>query len=335
MCYTSFTADGFTEGGRTNTLGDMKAQTGSNWVSLNIIEYQSTPSSTDIAPNTSGTNPLTGGPASLSSTEDDIREGIREARALGMKVMLIPHVNLYTGAWRADIVPDAGGAWFTSYSSMILKYARLAQENGLEMLCVGTEYVRATQHTYTPEWRSLISAVRRVYSGELVYAANWSGASEPGTSQPEYEQVEFWDALDAAGIDAYYPLTDSPGDSLPAFSDAVRRTLLSSSGISLLSIRTQRPVIITEVGVQSTRGALAAPWNYLPGTSPGAREDTATQKFYYRVMIEALGERPWCRGMFWWNWESVPSAAESTNYTPSHKPAAEVLKSWYSEGMRP
>jgi hypothetical protein len=218
---------------------------------------------------------------------------------------------------------------------MMLNYARLAEENGLEMLCIGTEYIAATHHRYTRGWRSLISSVRRVYSGTLVYDANWSGAPELGTTEPEYDQVEFWDALDAAGIDAYYPLTYSTADPIPDFDEAVRRALLLSSGITRLNGRTLRPVIITETGIQSVRGALAHPWDFTPGVSPDAVQDTVAQKFYYRVMIRALGEQPWCRGVFWWNWESIPSATAGTNYTPSQKPAAQVLRSWYSMSTAP
>jgi hypothetical protein len=48
------------------------------------------------------------------------------------------------------------------------------------------------------EWRRVIAAVRGVTSARLTYAANFDA----------YQRVAFWDALDAIGIQAYFPLTD-------------------------------------------------------------------------------------------------------------------------------
>jgi hypothetical protein len=47
------------------------------------------------------------------------------------------------------------------------------------------------------EWRALISNIRKVYSGKLIYAANF---------HEEYEHVKFWDALDYIGVQAYFSL---------------------------------------------------------------------------------------------------------------------------------
>jgi hypothetical protein len=88
-------------------------------------------------------------------------------------------------------------------------------------------------------------------------------------------------------------------------------------------------VIITETGIQSVKGSLASPWDFSLGAAAGAIQDTSAQEFYYRVMIDALGKQQWCAGMFWWNWESVPSSNAATNYTPQNKAAARTLRQWY------
>ncbi|RYY08133.1 MAG: hypothetical protein EON55_20755, partial [Alphaproteobacteria bacterium] len=119
------------------TLEDLKAQTASDYVALCVFEFQNTSSSTDIAPNTDGVNPITGKSWSTSSTPEDIRTGITHARKNGFKILLKPHVHMYSGGWRAGIRPDSAGKWFESYTAMMLKYAKLAQEENVEMLCIG------------------------------------------------------------------------------------------------------------------------------------------------------------------------------------------------------
>ena len=328
--YTSFTADGFTQGGRQNAIGNLTSQVNNTWISLVVFEYQSLPTSTEIGPNTTGINPLTGGAWSTSSTESDIREGIRQARLRDLHIMLKPHVDLYNGEWRAAIQPDDAGQWFSSYRDMMLKYARLSQELNVEMLCVGDEYIVATQHRYTAQWKRLISDIRSAYGGHLTYASNWNGAAQYGIPQPEFQQVEFWNDLDYIGVDMYYPLTTSASDSIPPFDTALQRMLANTSPYSLLYFTFRKPVIITETGIQSVQGALAAPWDYSLGAAPAARQDTAAQELYYRVMINAFGNQPWCAGVFWWHWESVPSPNAATNYTPQDKPAARIVKQWYN-----
>src|SRR5205823_2136414 len=80
FAYTSFTADGFQQGGRRRAVERLKSQIGNDWISLNIFEYQTSSATADIAPNTTGINPLTGAAWAMSSTEADIRFGIAQAR---------------------------------------------------------------------------------------------------------------------------------------------------------------------------------------------------------------------------------------------------------------
>ncbi|HEV8538354.1 MAG TPA: glycoside hydrolase TIM-barrel-like domain-containing protein, partial [Bacteroidota bacterium] len=320
----------FRQGGERNALGRLKNQINNDWVALTVFEYQSSPTSTDIAPNTTGINPVTGSGWSTSSTEDDIREGVRQARSANMKILLKPQLDLYTGEWRASIRPDEEGNWFASYTAMMLKYARLCNELHVEMLSIGTEYIVATQSKYTFRWRRVIDEVRRSYAGQLTYASNWSGDFAHGITQPEFSQIGFWSDLDYVGVDTYFPLTDAQSDTLPAYDVALNRAISASSQIGFVSYRYSKPVIITEIGIQSVRGALASPWDFSIGNSAGAIPDSAVQQFYYRVMIDAIGKQPWCSGMFWWHWESVTSSNAVTNYTPEDKPAAVVLRQWYS-----
>ncbi|MCS7177060.1 MAG: hypothetical protein NZ960_05510 [Candidatus Kapabacteria bacterium] len=331
FCYTAFWHNAFQEGQRRGALLELQQQTASRWVALCVFEYQSTLTSADIAPNVDGRNPITGAPAPMTSTPDDIRAAIAGARALGMRVMLKPHVDVYTGEWRGLIQPSP--AWFRAYTAMLLRYARLAEETGVEMLCIGTELVTATQPQFTPFWRRLIDTLRKVYSGRLLYAANWEGTPElPG---PEYFRVGFWDELDYIGINFYPPLTQSPDEPPPPLEQAVEQWQLHRQRLARLAAQTGKRVILTEVGCQSVKGGLAAPWDYQRGARPDAVPDYAAQELYYRAVAALFSTAPWCVGVFWWAWDSIPSRYEATDYTPRAKPAAAVVREWYQRSAVP
>ncbi len=328
--YVSFTEDGFKKGEALGTLEDLKAQTGSEYLAMCVFEFQNTDTSTEIGPNTTGRNPVTTDGWSTTSTIEDLRLGIKHARRNGFKIVLKPHVDSYAGGWRASIKPDSAGKWFESYTKMMLKYAKLAQEENVEMICIGVEYLVATQPKYQSQWREMISRIRQAYSGKLTYAANWSGMPIWGIPTPEYKQVKFWDMLDYVGIDAYYPMA-SVFNSTPSFTSAVSRMRGYAEEARQVGDIYNKKVVLMELGIQSVKGALTQPFEHAPGSKANAVQDNEIQEFYYRVMIEAFGSQPWCAGMFWWNWDSVKNPYEKTNYTVKDKPAAKVLKDWYSK----
>jgi hypothetical protein len=326
--YTTFDFHGFQQGHNAQAINELVNQTGAEWIALCMFEYQSTSTTHDIAPNTTGRNPLTNAVWSTSSTMEDLRQGIYDARNLQKKIMLKPHIDLYTGDWRAAINPDT--AWFSAFTSMMLKYALLADSNHIEMICIGDEYVVATQSKFTSNWRKLIAEIRKVYSGKLTYASNWSGAFAYGITIAEFQQVEFWNDLDYIGIDAYYPLTNSVSDDIPSALTAMNKLLMPLNQIESVSKYFNKSVLFTEIGIQSVKGALAEPWNYSLGAQSNAIQDNEAQDFYYHIILKAFGKQEWCAGFFWWNWESVISTNENTNFTPRNKPAAGTLRQFYT-----
>jgi len=328
--YTSFSDNGYSNGNQINAIEDLINQTNSEWISLCFFEYQSNPHSYDIAPNTTGINPVTGKIWSLTSTIDDIRVAIKRSKLNNLKVMLKPHIDLYSGEWRAAITPDDEGRWFKSYTDMMLKYAKLAEEEKVEMLCIGVEYIVTTQNKYSNSWRELIGKLRTEYNGKLIYASSFGSAPMFDITRKEFEQINFWDELDFIGIDFYTSIIDDIYIPM-AFDKAMFAIKLLIEPIESLSKKYSKNVILTEIGIQSVRGALQRPWDYQLGRQTGAIIDNESQKFYYNVMLNSFSLKLWFNGFFWWDWESVISSYEKTNYTPKNKPAAELLKWWYTD----
>lgn len=285
--------------------------TGADWIALIVTGYQQTPAATMIDRS---------GPA--TPADDDLIHVIRVARAMGLKVMLKPHVDLVnereTGLWRGDIgtqfsTAEQWSAWFTSYRAFIEHYARLSQQEGVEQFCVGTELLGTTYRE--ADWREVVAGVRSVYAGPLVYAALGGG---------EEETITWWDAVDYIGIDGYYALSNDENPCIDRLKAGWREPV---ERMRLLSARYGRPVLLTEIGYRSIRTCARHPWDsWVEG--PLSLE---TQAVAYQAAFESLYGQPWLAGMFWWSWfpDRFISGPCDGGYSPYGKPAEEVLRVWY------
>ena len=123
---------------------------------------------------------------------------IRDAHALGLKVMVKPHVWVQ-GSWAGTVEPpspDGWRTWFERYRAALLPIARIAAEESAEALSIGTELEKTTQR---PGMAGHHRRGAAGVSGLLTYAAH---------NVEEAEAVPFWDELDAIGVTLYPPLGD-------------------------------------------------------------------------------------------------------------------------------
>ncbi|MCP3915133.1 MAG: hypothetical protein GY711_06230 [bacterium] len=225
---------------------------------------------------------------------------IEEAHARGMQILVKPHIAYWGSpfSWRGDIAFDDAGQWerfFASYERWIVTLARIAR--GADAFAVGTELDRTLAHE--SQWRAIIGAVREQTSAHLTYAANWS----------DFERVGFWDALDAVGVQAYFPLvTDErlPDESAlrAGWSEPLRK-------LRALHVRTGKPVVFTELGYDRSLAAALRPWE----SGRRRRDDPgAAGVLQERCLSVALGvleeETTWLRGAFLWKWFVGPSRSD-------------------------
>lgn len=237
--------------------------------------------------------------------DQGIRRMTRAAHEAGLKVILKPQVwyrGGYPGEHELESVEDLE-AFFARYAGMLTHYARLAEESGADMLCIGVEFAKLTQHD--DRWRELIRLARRHYSGPLTYAANFG---------EEFESVKFWDELDYIGLDNYYPL---PAD-------------LSTRGIEqrveAVHRKFGRPVLFTELGFSSFEGTLERPWENQPSNAYSEEAQSAG----YEALFRGFHDKPWLAGMFWWKvGTNGNSGRRNGAHSPWGKPAMDVLKNWY------
>jgi hypothetical protein len=281
---------------------------GVTWISITPFGFQRRPQDTTFR--------WFGGVSTGYGESDERLLGVtRQAHALGLKVMLKPHIWLRPPDWPGSIEPageDGWSEWFRTYREFILHYAILARMTGIDALCIGNELEKTTARSR--EWRSVIAAVRAAYPGPLTYGASFE----------EVFRVPFWDALDFIGVSAYFPLVDesSPGRArLAAAWTAVADKLAG------LSAATGRKVVFTELGYRSADLGAWKQWE----VPRGAPVNLALQADAYAAFFDAVWPREWMGGVYWWKWFSYSGhgGPGSNDYELEGKPAEEVVRRFY------
>jgi autotransporter-associated beta strand protein len=283
---------------------------GVDHISVNSWWFQNNINSTTIAPDFTR----------YSATDDTIRQVIDAAHARGMAVQVRPIVDLASDPshWRGQIV--GGSAWFNNsggYGDYIRHMADIAQEKHAEIFSMGVE-LEALQNQEA-SWRSLVSSVRSRYGGSLVYGANWGN---PAIGNP----VQWWDAVDYVGIDAYYPLT-TINNPTPAQLQAAWNNRANLIESWRNSVAPDKQVLFTEAGYQALDGANTNP----PGVQSGV-VDMREQAECYQALLQAMTAKPWFGGVYWWANDPAnthPGAGDFDNFA---KPAYDVMGSYNVSG---
>jgi len=278
---------------------------------------------------------VTGGRIYWGERDEGIETTTRLAREAGIHTMLKPHVWLHrksAGGWRGEIAmksEEDWRRWFDNYRVFILHYARLAEINGIEALCVGTE-LGETATRRPDDWRRLIAEVRRVYHGKLLYAANW---------YREFEEIPFWDRLDYIGIQAYFPLSEEGRVSMAELRSAWTP---HRKAIERVQARYGKPVIFTEIGYRSVHDTTVEPWKWPDrpwrrdhddetdgdiGPDAGGLE---AQDDAYRAFFETFWNESWFAGAYFWKWYPDGASATGDDFTPQGKPAERTMAAWYA-----
>jgi hypothetical protein len=271
------------------------AKLGATHVEFVINLYQRDGASTDIHPHTR-----------FTATDAAVLAASRDAHAAGLRVTFLPIVRLESprsGEWRGNLKPADATAWWKSYEHQIVHYATLAQRARAAALVIGSEL--STLDGDARPWQALAQKVRRHFRGQLVYAANWD----------HYRDSHAWDAVDAIALSVYFELAPEPDLRW----GALRKELEAFAAAQ------KKPLLFTEVGYLSQRGAAAWPWK----EEASEPVDLEEQRRCYRAFTSAWNGASSLQGVFFWNWYGWGGAA-SRGYTPRGKPAAEEIQKWYA-----
>jgi hypothetical protein len=177
--------------------------------------------------------------------DEELRQAIRQTRTLGFSVVVKPHVwvpHSWAGAVKLDS-EENWSVWFTHYRGALERIARIAAEEGADVLAIGTELAKTSQR---PEWIELIATARAAFPRTLLYVAH---------NIEEAEEVRFWHLLDAIGVSLYPPL----GADYDRLGRLAAMQIVADQ-LDALARHTGKPVIVGELGLRSAQGAAAKPW---------------------------------------------------------------------------
>jgi hypothetical protein len=271
---------------------------GASWVNLIVVTRQERVDSSHV--------PL----ASLRTPPfERIVATIARARELGLEVLLMPIVliaNPGPDDWRGSLAPAELDPWWQSYGRFIVRMADAGATGGATALCIGSEL--SSLETYTDAWRRVITNVRLRFPGYLTYSANWD----------HFDELEFWGELDFAGLTGYFELAD---DSRAPQQDLIAGWRDACAEVTRLTRHCDLPVVFTEVGLPSVRGAAATPWDYTLEAEIDLDVQKRAFEAFESVFIPDARPAPPLHGLFlyeWWGWGGEADGS----YTARGKPAA-------------
>lgn len=261
----------------------------------------------------------------------DVRRAIEMAHARGLRVMLVPHLWVESGEWRAKIDPktDAGwDAWAKSYGAFLRAWALVAEQTGVEMFSAGVELRSWVTTPRAPSFVTLLREVRAIYKGMVTYSANWD----------DVEDTVILGELDVIGINAFYPLAEKEGAPFETLLEGGKRV---QARVRALAETWHKPVLFTEIGYTTRPDPAVRPWEW-PDAMKDVHVDERAQADAYRALLAPLLDEPRFMGFFVWRVYADPddvSQEAPWGFSPRGKLAETVMKDafaarWAGDGKR-
>ena len=250
--------------------------------------------------------------------EEGIVTCITLAHEANMKVMLKPQLwvggNVYTGHFKCN-TDSAWKEWEKNYLNYILHNAIIAEKTKADLFCIGTE-MDASVKERPLFWDKLIDTVKKIYKGEITYAANWGC----------FKEFTSWEKLKFIGIDAYFPLSPSV---TPTVEELLKGWQPHYEDIKSFSELKKKPILFTEYGYRSIDKCAEEPW-LSNNTRP---VNMQAQQNAYEALYKQFIPQSWFAGGFLWKWhvnDFKAGGLTNNNYTPQNKPVELTIKQWYS-----
>lgn len=256
----------------------------------------------------------------FGETKEGAKQYIEMLHKNGVSVMMKPQLWISKGVFTGKLKMDTEEHWQQlekSYHDFIMTYARLAAENKVDILCIGTEleqFVLARPKF----WNTLIDEIRQIYTGKLTYASNWD----------EFERVPFWERLDFIGVDAYFPLSEAK---TPTVKELVKGWQPWKIKMATLSTEKKKPVLFTEYGYRSMDYTAKKPW-LVDRTEE--QPNMTSQVNCKKAIYDEFWSEEWFAGGYVWKWFADHESAggeKDNRFTPQNKPSLQVIRENYKK----
>ena len=254
----------------------------------------------------------------FAENKRDITRAIEMAHQRGLRVMLVPHLWVESGGWRAEIDPPTDAAWKTwtdSYERYVSAWAVVAEATHVDLFSAGVELRSWVTTAHAPSFRALVHRLRTIYHGPITYSANWD----------DVDQSTVLADLDIIGINAFYPLAEKEGADLPQLLEGGKRV---RDKVHALAALWQKPVLFTEIGYTTRPDPAVKPWIW-PEDIKDVVLDEHAQADAYRGLLAPLLDEPYFMGFFVWRLYADPddvSQEPGFGFSPRGKRAELVVR---------
>lgn len=263
-----------------------------NWVQLRFFLYQSKIDSNKVT---------------IDESQDaSLIALIKQIHKSGKKVSLMPHLIVDNDkVWAGFIKPASEKDWFNSYEEAILHYAKIAENENVELFSIANELVSIWGKN--DEWKTVVKAVRDVYKGKLTAKMNrWYQDSQ----FQDILKMDWMGDLDYIGIAAYFDLTQKQDPTLDELKNSWehnRQGLNLVQELETISNKFQKKIIFLEIGYRSVAGANIEPWNYSSKIPYGSnsiitKPDQQEQANATHALFDVFYNKVWFDGVFWFYW---------------------------------
>lgn len=251
----------------------------------------------------------------FSPTLETVADTIRQARRADLEVTVFPIVRLTAPRtdreWRGTLEPADRDAWFRSYGEQLGDLASLAEFTGATRLVVGSEL--STLDGELARWPHLIELVRAVFTGTLVYSANWD----------HFRDASLFELVDEVGVVGYFGLRAPDGAATVAALTASWQRIGRELDAALAKYG--KPFVFTEIGYRSRTGSTVSPWDESAGGTPDLDEQKRGLEAFRQAFTVPEGWPRRIDGLYIWNWYGYGGPG-TTGYTPRGKPAEATVR---------
>ena len=265
----------------------------------------------------------------FAETKENILRSVAAAHRRGLRVLLVPHLWLESGQWRAELDPGSDlrwRAWERSYERFVLAWARVAEQADVDMFSAGVELRSWVTTSRAPSYARILGRIRQSYSGLLTYAANWD----------DVEDTVILGQVDVIGINAFYPLHWQNGAS---HEELLAGGARAAQAVELLAARYGKPVIFTEFGYTARANTAIEPWLW-PEQLGTVKPDVDAQAEAYAALLFSLKRVSGFGGTFVWRiYADLGDTSQEPGwgFSPWDKPAEGVLRAafrsrWWGDG---
>ena len=258
----------------------------------------------------------------FSKNREDVRRAITMAHERGLSVMLVPHLWVESGEWRAKINPPTDAAWETwtrSYGAFVRGWAEVAESAHVELFSAGVELRSWVTTARAPSFAALVRELRVIYKGQITYSANWD----------DVDDTLVLAELDVIGVNAFYPLAEKDGAPFEVLLEGGKRV---RSRVHALAEIWQKPILFTEIGYTTRPDPAVRPWEW-PDGMKNVRVDEVAQADAYRALLAPLLDEPLFKGFFVWRVYADPddtSQEAEWGFSPRGKLAELVMRDAFS-----